>query len=441
LRAFISDRLGNRWPIFYGWWIVAAALVGSAVISGVSFWTFTVYIPPLEEEFGWSRAEVSAAFSLSLLVGGLAGPFAGLTVDRYGARSSIAIACVLTAGSLVLLSQIQNLWQFYSVYMLHALVRTWMFFIPIQWLLTRWFVRRRGMALGLSTAGLGVGGAVFLPLVNFFIETWGWRASFEISAVIIAVTFIPMALVVLRDNPQEMGLVPDGVEGRAPTGVAPAFHGPRRDWSLGDVVRSSAFWLLAVAFTLFFMAQTSILVHIVPYLKDAGISSGAAAALVSLSAIVRTVVRVAIGVAVDRIADLRRVAMLVVLAQAAGVLLLSLSAHPLALVLFAVTWGAGGGAAPVLEIMVLSRTFGLQNFGLILGTLMLVETAGDISGPVIGGAIFDATGGYMEAFLLYVAIYLVSCVGFYFSSRGARRDAAAQEVPPTISPSPDHRRG
>jgi MFS family permease len=432
LRSFISEHLGIRRPLFYGWWIVAAALVGSAVSSGTTFWTFTVYIQPLEDDFGWSRAQVAAAFSLGLLVSGIVGPLAGRSIDRFGARLPMLIASVLTAGSFVLLAQTQTLWQFYAIYMLHALVRTWMFFIPIQWILSRWFVRRRGTALGFATAGFGVGGAVFVPLINFFIETWGWRVSYEISGAIIVATFVPMALFILRDNPQDVGTVPDGVdEPTAAEASRPAFA-PTRDWELGEAVRSRAFWLLAAAFALFFMAQISILVHIVPFLENAGISAGVAASLVSYSAIIRTVVRVGIGVAVDRIADLRTLAIIVVLGQATGVLLLTMSTHPAALVIFVVIWGLGGGAGPVLEPLLLTRTFGLANFGAILGVMELVGTAGIIAGPVMGGAIFDSTGSYIGAFLLYVGIYLGSCVAFFFGARSMRRQTA-------VSASPGHR--
>jgi predicted MFS family arabinose efflux permease len=150
---------------------------------------------------------------------------------------------------------------------------------------------------------------------------------------------------------------------------------------------------------------------------------------VSYSAIIRTLVRVGIGLAVDRIADLRTVAIVVVLGQAMGVLLLTISTHPAALVIFVIIWGFGGGAGPVLEPLLLTRTFGVANFGAILGVMMLVETTGNIGLPVVGGAIFDSTGSYIAAFLLYVAIYLASCVAFFFGGLAARRQTVVSVAP------------
>ncbi|HEX5939387.1 MAG TPA: MFS transporter, partial [Dehalococcoidia bacterium] len=116
--------------------------------SGFTFWSFSVYIPALEDEFGWSRAEVSVAFSLGLVASGVSAPFAGRAVDRLGARRVIALGSIGVLTTFLLLSQIQNLWQFYIIYTIQSTIQAWSFFLPFQWLLAQWFVRRRGTALG-----------------------------------------------------------------------------------------------------------------------------------------------------------------------------------------------------------------------------------------------------------------------------------------------------
>lgn len=406
--------------IFYGWWIALGVVVATTVGSGLTFWTFTVYIPPLEEAFGWSRGEVSGAFSLGLLVAGLASPLAGRTLDRFGARRSIAFGTVATAGSFLLLSRVDTLWEFYAAYMLHSLARTWMLFIPVQWLLAQWFDRRRGAAMGLATAGFGLGGVIFLPVVELMVRGLGWSASFALSAAITAAAFLPLVALVFHDRPADLGLRPDGAEPVSQRWAGPAAPSGRQ-WTTAEAVRSPVFWSLSLAFLLFFSAQVSFMVHAIPFFESAGISASQGAAVLSYMAILLTVGRLASGVFVDRLPDLRSVAIGVSGLQALALLLLTASTGMPAIVGFAILWGLGGSAGPMLEPLMVARTFGTRSFGTILGTMLLVETVGDIAGPLLGGILFDALGSYTVPFFIYIGFYAASAVTFLLAGRALRR--------------------
>ena len=201
----------RRRKIYYGWWILAGSVAVMTVVSGLSSWTLGLFVRPLEDEFGWSRAQVSVGFSLSILVSGLAGPFIGHWVDRFGARSVVTVGCVLTACSYILLAATNSLWQWYLFSVIAAGFRQMMFFIPFQAVTSRWFDRKRGAALSILGTGFSLGGFIVLPLVALVIEATDWRVGFVFSGALTAVVVLPIAIVILRNRPEDVGATVDGM--------------------------------------------------------------------------------------------------------------------------------------------------------------------------------------------------------------------------------------
>ncbi|HWC29473.1 MAG TPA: MFS transporter, partial [Dehalococcoidia bacterium] len=200
----------GRVHVYYGWKVLGSSIVAMALASGLSMLAFGLYVSPLEDEFGWSRAEVSLGFSASVLSSGLAGPLIGAWIDARGARSAILIGAVLTALSYLLLASTQTLWQFYLFYAIHAVCRQMMFFIPFQTLISTWFQRRRGVALSILGSGFSLGGFAVLPILAVVIDEAGWRASYLVSGALIAGYFLPATLLVIRNRPSDVGETVDG---------------------------------------------------------------------------------------------------------------------------------------------------------------------------------------------------------------------------------------
>ncbi len=171
------------------------------VVSGLAAWSLGLYVGPLEDEFGWSRAQVSVGFSLGILTAGLAGPMIGKWVDRFGPRSAVMIGAILSAVTFQLLASTGSLWQWYLFSAINAATRQMMFFIPFQALTSRWFDRRRGAALSLLGIGFSLGGFLVLPLLAFVIELTDWRGGFIFSGVLSAALVLPLAAFVIRDDP------------------------------------------------------------------------------------------------------------------------------------------------------------------------------------------------------------------------------------------------
>ena len=423
--------LTGRRKVFYGWWLLACSVVAVALGSGVSFWSFGLYITPLEDEFGWSRAEVSFGFSAGLLVSSFAGPFIGQWIDTRGPRSAIIVGGVLTGLTTMLLAATGSLWQWYAFHAVNAVCRQMMFFIPFQTLVSRWFDRRRGIALGILGTGFLMGGFIVVPLLTAAIAAFGWRGSYIIAGVAIFVVFVPIGVRFVRNAPADLGLEPDG-ETRAGAERAAT---PARGLTLRQALRTPLFWFIAGGLTLFFFGVFGWSVHQVPFYESKGFSRGTAAAIVSAAAGTGIFVRLAMGLIADRFARFEVVIMGLVVALIGGFITLLIDSSGTGIAIFLAFWIVGTSAGPMLEAMVLTRAFGVVNFASILGAIILVETVGQIASPSIAGAIFDGTGSYDWALVMFIGAYVLSFLFFAIASRLKRplADESRDRTGPTAS--------
>jgi sugar phosphate permease len=406
--------LSGRRRIFYGWWVLAGSVLAVALGSGVSYWSFGLYIDPLEKEFGWSRTEVALGFSVSLLVSGLSGPLVGKWVDARGPRLSIIVGATLAAATYALLATTKELWQWYGYLSVNAVFREMMLFVPFYSLISRWFDRKRGVALGILGAGFAMGGLIVVPLMNVIIDAVEWDGSFVFSGAAIVAAFLPLGLLLVRNNPADIGAVADG---ELPASNEPQQHRTLAGLTVGQAVRTPLFWVLALAMTLFFYGMFGWLVHQVPYYESVGISRGVAAALVSIAAGFGIVSRLAFGLLADRIRRVERPAMVLIAFLMAGMTTLMLDSGPAGIVVLLVFWIVGSGGGPLLEPLLLTRAFGLAHFGTIYGVLIVVETIGLITSPTVAGAVFDSTGSYDWVLVMFLGTFTASFALFSIAAR------------------------
>ncbi len=412
--AAVAEVLSGRRRVYYGWWLLAASVCAMALGSGVSFWAFGFYVAPLEREFGWTRAEVSLGFSAALLVSGISGPLVGRFIDTRGPRTAILVGAVLTALSYVLLATTNSLWQWYVYSAVNAVVRQMMFFIPFMSLISRWFDRRRGIAVSILGTGFSLGGFIVVPVVGFAMEALGWRATLVASGVAVAAVFLPIGLFIVRNTPAEMGVSPDGAQeadGSASTpriieGVTP-----------GEALRSPLFWALSLGFMLFFYGMFGWLVHQVPFYESIGLTRGGAATLVSTTAALSIGTRLLVGMIADRIVRFELVVVGLALTLLAAMVTLALSTGPAAIGLFLLLWVIGTAGGPMIESLLLTRAFGVKHFATILGLVVVVETVGQILSPTVAGAIYDATGSYDLALLMFIGTFAAAAAMFLGASR------------------------
>ena len=401
--------------IYYGWVILAASVIAMTVVSGLAAWSLGLYVRPLEEEFGWSRAQVSIGFSAGILVSGLAGPAIGRWVDKFGPRSSVIAGSIFAALTFQLLALTGALWQWYLFSAINAAARQMMFFIPFQALASRWFDRRRGAALSILGIGFSLGGFLVLPLLALVIETTDWRGGFVFSGAISAGIVLPLALFVLRDDP-----TPDETE---TFGEARDRSGAPRpvteSVTLSEAIRLPIFWVLAIGLMLFFYGMIGWTVHLVPFFESRDLSTETAALLVSLASGAGIISRLALGSIVDRFERFEKLGafLIALLAIAMGVLLLQAGIS--GILIFLALWVIGTTTGSMAEALTLTRAFGIAHFATILGAIVVIETMGEILSPSLAGLIYDQTGSYDWALVMYVLTFSGSATMFAIASRMA----------------------
>ena len=419
LRASFQVLTGRR-HVYYGWWLLAGSVVAMALGSGVSMWAFGLYVEPLEAQFGWTRAEVSFAFSISLLTSGLFGPLIGRWIDARGPRSAILVGTVLTALTYLLMATTQTLWQWYLYNAINAIVRQLMFFFPFMALISRWFDRRRGIAISVLGSGFSLGGFAVVPLMGVVLGAVGWRGALVFTAIAITAVFLPVGTWLIRNRPSDVGAHVDGLP---PEPLIDGRSRAENGMTLGQAARTPMFWVISLALMLFFYGMIGWLVHQIPFYESIGISRGAATAVVSAAAGLGIIARLILGVVADRIERFEGVAMMLAALLAGAMAMLWLNSSPIGIAVFVTLWIAGSSGGPMMEALLLTRSFGVAHFGTILGAVAAVETLGQILSPTIAGAIYDATGSYDWALVMFVSTFGASLVLF----------ALARRMPPPVA--------
>ena len=404
-------RLRNA---YYGWWMLAASVVAVALAAGISFWSFGLYVDPLESEFGWSRAEVSGGFSVGFLASAIAAPLIGWWIDRYGPRRVIFIGALLTAASYVLLAATSELWQWFVYQSINAVFRQMMFFIPFQALISRWFDRRRGLAVGLLGTGFSIGGFAVVPIMRIVIDAVQWEASFIVAGIVIVAVFVPVSLLLVRDDPADVGAE---VDGDATPADRPAAPRVLTGVTVREALRTPLFWVVSGALTAFFFGMISWMVHGIPYYESVGYSTERAALLFSIQAGGGVVARLTFGYLADRIPRMEAAAVVVAmfLAGAFATLLLT-DGSVIGIAIFLVFFVVGSSGGPMIEPLLLTRSFGLASFGALLGIIQVISAL-HLASPIISGAIFDATGNYDWALVMLIGAMGLSVALFWVAWR------------------------
>ena len=382
-----------------------------AVAAGVSFWALGLYVTPLEQEFGWSRSALQIGFSISLAISGIASPLAGKLIDRRGARFTIVAGTVLTVASYLLLATTDTLWEWYLYQSINAFFRSFMFYIPFQVLISSWFNRKRGRAVGIMATGFSLG-VILYVVMQQLIDGVGWRSSFIFAAVALAVIFLPVGMLVVRNRPSDMGLEVDGEP-------APTRAGGGRQLvevtglTVKQALRTPNFWAIAFAFMCFFFGMFGWMVNGTPVYESYGIPRGTISVLMMAGGLGGVISRPVFGYLAERIPSVEAASVVLAAFLIGGFAALLLTdASWLGIGIFISCWFIGSAGGPVLEPLILPRVFGLAHFGAIMGTMFMVETIGQVVAPYIGGWIFDQTGGYDLLLQIFIGSLFAS-MGFF----------------------------
>jgi MFS family permease len=396
---------GPRAGFFYGWWVASACAVGLFFGPPVTVFCFPVLLKPFMQDFHAGRAAVSLGLSLHLIAVALAAPFVGWLMDRYGSCKIILLA-TSTFGSILILNKpiSTNLWRFYFFYVALGLVGAGVGPLPYAKVISFWFDRYRGLALGLMMVGIG-SGAMIMPFVaQQLIARLGWHTAYAVLGGAVLLLAVPAVAVVVREKPQDMGLSPDGGPAKKVVpGTEAVVPGP----SAAEAWSTRTFWLLVCAFFLVSASVQGSVIHLAAMLGDRGLSSQTAALGSSLAGAAVLLGRVGTGYFLDRFFA-PRVAALFFGGAAVGIGLLWMGSTAAVLFVGALFIGLGLGAELDLIAYLVSRYFGLRAFGRVYSSAFAAFALAGALGPLIMGAGFDLTGSYRAPLASFLAATLAA---------------------------------
>lgn len=395
---------------FDGWWVVAAATVGLGCgIATMVAATFGIFLTPVRTELGWSQSDAFSALLAVTITAALLAPLVGGIVDRYGARRVALVSFV--AEILIFASfsrQGPEIWTFYARYFLLAVLALGTTHVAFARVITLWFDRRRGLALGIALSGIGLGGFLWPLYVQAAIEHFGWRTAYLLLAAAIAVIALPAMILLLKDSPESVGQRPDGDAPADPvaTRASPAAaHGI----PFGTALRSGTFWFIMVTFFLIGFAVQSVMMHMVPMLTSRGVSPMFAALVQSSVFVAVTTARLVTGWLMDRFFA-PRVALAFLLPPIVGIGLLAAGADGAMAFVAAMLVGLAAGAEVDVLAYLTGRYFGPVHFSRIYGSYYGIYSLSGGIGPVVTALVVDAGGGYPLALVGHCLLLVIAGV-------------------------------
>jgi MFS family permease len=369
-----------------------------------------VFLKSIEGEFGVSRGATSGIFSVYMLFCGLLSIIGGWALDRYGPRKVAFVMGSFTGLSLLLTSQANAAWQLYVTYGLLLSLGTGPVYTVVNTTASRWFSKKRGFAVGITSSGGGLGAIILAPFASYLVSSHDWRTAFVVLGLLSWIVMASMALL-LRKDPGDMGLSPDGVKSEPrQTGkqTKESKTGPA-DYTVVQASKMSPFWLLGLTWVFISLSLHLIFVHAVPYAVDMGISPMDAAVILSLIGAANIPGRLVIGKVSDTI-DRKALGVACALVQVGTLLWLMWANGLWMLYIFAIAYGFLWGGSGAVITALIGDVFGTRSLGAIMGMMSAGWALGAAIGPAVGGYIFDVSGSYFTAFATGAAAVLISAL-------------------------------
>ena len=431
---WIAERAGRRF--YYGWAIAAVVLLANLSVFSFNP-SFGLFVTPLEREFGWSRSDIAGSLTVGTIAGALLAPLLGFLVDRFGTRWLMVGFGLASAVCYVGLAHVQQVWQFtLGVALIYPLSRVGVGEMMGSVNVNRWFVRRRGRAMGVVMMGASAGSVIFIPLCTYLIATQGWRTTYTVLGGAAAVLIGLPAWLLLVDRPEAIGLAghPElkgaGVSraALAAGSAGEAADGMRDEsWNLREVTRTRTFWLTLLGLMLGTVAVQGYFIHAVPHMEARGFSRALASAVWSTFFLVGVPAKFLWGFVIERI-GVRRALVLLFLGEGLGIALLLTARSPAALFAYAALNAIGHAPFLQLQAMVWAEYFGRHAIGRIYGTVQPAIVVSASLGPWLGGMLFDLKGDYTLFFEIGIALCALSAGVFLLTPPPRRGSAPAGRV-------------
>ena len=422
--SIFAARVARRLPFFYGWVIIYISFFCVFMMGTISFWGIPVFVGPMHADTGWAHGSIFLGLALRMIVGAAGGLLLGHLADRKGWPPRLLLIGILVdACALISLRWVDSPLQFIIVYgFIGGAGNTGMRLVQST-LIAKWYVARRGTAVGFSANGGGVSALVMAPLTAFLISELGWRDAWTALAVIMLVILLPCVPLAVR-SPEDIGMLPDN--GLGPSANSRRSAATERSYSLSELIGSMRFWFLMLTMLIGTYSLQTHTVVMLPYFEEIGFSSGVAAASLSVYGVFSIGMRFAWGILADRYSVRRAIIIQAVLTGIGALILLQVAGTETVYIAMAYQ-GMTLSGFPPLSILLWPEFFGRMHIGSIVGLTQFFSTIAGAAGPVIAGFVYDQTGTYEATLWFLLGSWLV-CAAFMTALKPtyqAHRDAPA----------------
>jgi MFS family permease len=411
----LASRLRDTFPVYYGWVVVAAASTVVFARMAPAITTLTVLIFPISQQLGWSRTLIAGSVSAGAIASLALAPAVGWAIDRFGARPVLVVSVLALGVAMLSLAWATIPLTFYIAFASARVVFHTSAPIGASTVAARWFIAKRGRAIGVIFLIGAVGGIVYTMVASLVVESYGLKTTWIVIGLMVLVISVAPSLLLVADRPEDVGLLPDGDEPAAdaarkmsPTSAfseVEKMTSEEDSWSLSDAVRSGTFWLLILMGFACYFVHTSIGVHMGAYFRDIGLGATSAALAVSVSWIVSAIGSLVWGWVTDRI-QVRYAYCGMFLFQAGSTLYLMFTGGTAGVFLASALFGVVSAGSNVVPSVIYANYFGRSSLGKIRGLGEVGVLLGQGTGPVIAGVLFSLQGGYDTIFAVFIVLAL-----------------------------------
>lgn len=403
--------------IFYGYWVLSAGSLVMVVLGIAGLHGLGVFFSALQRDYMWSSALLSGAFALSRAESAFLGPVEGVLVDKFGPRKMIALGLAILGLGFILLSRVDSLLSFYLALITIALGTGIGGFLAVMSLLTNWFEKFRARSMAIATIGVNVGGLMVVAL-TWSVSSFGWRSTALFLAIIIFMLIIPITKIV-RDRPEDYGLLPDGtkpenIEAYTEKTIEQELN--NEDITVKEAIRSQAFWVISLVHGIAVMALSALAVHQIERMVQVGISMEMAGLVVSVYTGFGIFFRILSGYLADKI-DKRYVIAVFLVFQTLSLLVFAFGNSVFSFMIFGLLFAPGWSGRGAALTAYRGELFGRKRFASITGLSMVITNALSLTGPIFTGVLFDATGSYESPFVIMAGLSLVAGVLILFTKK------------------------
>ncbi|MHA2393221.1 MAG: MFS transporter [Promethearchaeota archaeon] len=407
--------------LYFGWKTVLAGAIIACWGYGSWYYGMSALFNPLIAEYGWTRAQLSLAFSMRSIEGGLEGPFGGMLIDKYGERKITIISTLIASMGLLSILFVKQLWQFILVWgFIVSLGFNLGLYDTVNSAVSKWFIRKRGRALSFVTLGGGLGGPIIVPMMTWFILNYGWRSALIFVSLSTLVICLPLAFFWMKDGePEDYGMLPDGdtvikKSDSESSVIDETFE--EYNFTPKEALRNKNFWMMLIAFLLSGGITAMVTMHQMPFLEDIGVDTMAAAGVLGLMATMSLPGRVLFAWLSDRIGE-RKTLMISYGMKSVGLIIFVTARSLPQILLFVAVFGMGyGGSIPV-STSLRASYFGRKAYATITGYTTFFSAISNVVYPIFAGWSYDVSGSYTFAFSLITGLQVLAIVFMYFAKK------------------------